>query len=231
MFRGICTFYYLQLTAYWAFYIPPAAGDRISGSLRIRPGTEDQGPGMQGINPVFRLRSSVRSKATVLSFQDALQSFYVSLKKMNKEEIKNLIKKAFQDVSLEDGIGLWEAQAIDDYEDKDTQQKQREKDEKNDWSKISTEDLNRCESSLSFFDANGMRFHIPAFILAELDGESNCGPLFHLTDSFWRFSTLNKNQKTAIKFFLEWCLNQKDYNFEKKQIEKSLNDFWRHENL
>jgi hypothetical protein len=30
--------------------------------------------------------------------------------------------------------------------------------------------LNACYSSLSFFDAEGMRFPLPAFLIAELNG-------------------------------------------------------------
>ena len=52
------------------------------------------------------------------------------------ESIKNEIISAFKDVKLKDGIGLWEAQAIDDYESKDDQIIARNKDVKDDWLKL-----------------------------------------------------------------------------------------------
>jgi hypothetical protein len=55
-----------------------------------------------------------------------------------------------------------QAQAIDDYEDEATCGRHLQDDEKEDWSRIPIEGLNRCNSSLSFFDAEGMRFHLPA---------------------------------------------------------------------
>lgn len=36
----------------------------------------------------------------------------------------------------------------------------REKDEKDNWERISVEDLNNCRDSLCFMDAEGMRFHL-----------------------------------------------------------------------
>ena len=51
---------------------------------------------------------------------------------MGKDHIIESIKTAFRDVKLGDGIGLWEAQAIDDYESEDVQRKKRENDEKDD---------------------------------------------------------------------------------------------------
>ena len=95
------------------------------------------------------------------------------------ESIKNEIISAFKDVKLKDGIGLWEAQAIDDYESKDDQVLARSKDIKDDWLKLSNEDLFHCDSSLSYLDAQGMLFHLPAFIIAELNDELNLS-LIHI---------------------------------------------------
>src|SRR5687767_4152799 len=66
------------------------------------------------------------------------------------------IEAAFDGVTLGKGVGLHEGQAIDDYEDASTRGAYRAKDEKKDWRKIPAEALNRCSSSLSFFDAEGM---------------------------------------------------------------------------
>src|SRR5690242_3758393 len=99
----------------------------------------------------------------------------------NKDEILDLIRNAFRGVTLGSGIGLWEGQAIDDYEDAETREKYRQRDEKCDWERLSIEDLNRCQSSLSFFDPEGMRFHLPAFVIAEIEDKMDIGCIFHLT--------------------------------------------------
>ena len=79
------------------------------------------------------------------------------------------IREAFAGVALGDGIGLWQGQALDDYADDAIIAESRSRDETEEWTRLSAGDLNRCHSSLSFFDAAGMRFHLPAFLLSELD--------------------------------------------------------------
>jgi hypothetical protein len=83
---------------------------------------------------------------------------------LTKQEVASHIREAFHGVTLGNGIGLLEGQGLDDYEDEATRKAYRERDEKHDWERIPVEALNRCQSSLSFFDAEGMRFHLPAFI-------------------------------------------------------------------
>jgi len=87
----------------------------------------------------------------------------------NRDQLIKKIKKAFQGVNLEDGIGLWEGQGHDDRLTIEECKKLRRKDEKKDWNKISVIDIYKCSSSLSFFDAKGLRFHMPIFMLFALD--------------------------------------------------------------
>ena len=115
------------------------------------------------------------------------------------ERVRVLIDRAFHDVRLGGGIGLWEAQAIDDHADVATRQRNRNRDEKDDWRRISVETLEACDSSLSFFDAAGMRFHLPAFLTAEMAGLSTAGAVCHLTHFDWnatqsQFELLNAEQ-------------------------------------
>jgi hypothetical protein len=148
---------------------------------------------------------------------------------MKKQDVITEIRLAFSGVALGNGIGLWEAQAIDDYESKEIQMKNREKDEKEDWSALSFDDLQRCHSSLSFFDSDGMRFHLPAYIIASIDNKVD-DPVFHLTqlDDYAKskLKTLNKAQRKAIVTYLIWCLEQEDYEFEHPTIRKALSEYW-----
>ena len=148
---------------------------------------------------------------------------------MNKKEVMDCINDAFSKVSLGSGIGLWEAQAIDDYESEEAQKVKRKIDEKEDWSSISPDQLHKCQSSLSFFDADGMRFHLPAFIIESLKGEVD-DPIFHLThlDDYAKskLTTLNSKQIKAIKNYLNWCLNNLEYQYEHQMIKRVLNEYW-----
>ncbi len=148
---------------------------------------------------------------------------------MQKENVLAVIKSAFSGVVLSRGIGLWQAQSIDDYESRAVQNKTRKKDEKEDWSLLAIDELQRCQSSLSFFDADGMRFHLPAFIIASLGNEVD-DPIFYLTqlDSSYKskFSTLNQIQRKAIVVYLNWCLGQEEYEFEHPAINKALSKYW-----
>ncbi|UJB73410.1 hypothetical protein HRE53_32780 (plasmid) [Acaryochloris sp. 'Moss Beach'] len=149
---------------------------------------------------------------------------------MNKEIVANNIKSAFAGVTLGAGIGLWEAQAIDDYETQEVQKRNRDKDEKEEWYRLSCDDLQRCHSSLSFFDAEGMKFHLPAYIVASLENNVD-DPLFHLTqlDDYTKSKliALNHVQRQAIVTYLEWCFEQEEYEFEHPTICMALREYWK----
>lgn len=143
------------------------------------------------------------------------------------EDVKNLIISSFQGVKLNSGVGLFEAQAIDDYSDAITRAEYRKKDEKEDWTKITAQDLCICNSSLSFFDAQGMRFNLPAYLIADLNGDYNFNIVFSLNreDSDDRFSLFNKKQKDAVLAYLNLVLEHVDYACEKESIIAAIN-YW-----
>ncbi|HEV3143920.1 MAG TPA: DUF6714 family protein [Gemmataceae bacterium] len=145
-----------------------------------------------------------------------------------EQQVANLIKDAFAGIRLGDGVGLFEAQAIDDYADAATRQAARSRDETDDWSAISADDLNQCYSSLSFFDAEGMRFHLPAFLLADLKGQFKQDVIFALTylNDTARFEKLSPPQRRAVRQFL--LLRQADLNYEYSRpwIKSALEAYW-----
>ena len=149
---------------------------------------------------------------------------------LTKKEVISAITQAFKDVELGDGIGLWQAQAIDDYETEAVQLQKRANDRKVNWQDFDPEELQRCHSSLSFFDADGMRFHLPAYIIASMNDLTD-DPVFHLTslDEYGasRFKTLSNTHKNAIVQYLEWCLEQQEFEFEHPSIARSLENYWR----
>jgi hypothetical protein len=148
----------------------------------------------------------------------------------NAQEIAALIKDAFSNVTLGDGIGLREAQGLDDYADEQTCASYRANDEKNDWSRIPVDDLNACYSSLSFFDAQGMRFHLPAFLIAALNGgyvQDMSFQLAYLNDySIGQYALLSPVQRKAIRAYLLFILEDESYAFSHPHILRALNEYW-----
>lgn len=148
---------------------------------------------------------------------------------LTKDQIIEKIEAAFSGVTLGDGIGLFEAQAIDDYETEEVQKRRREDDEKINWKSIAYDVLQSCHSSLSFFDADGMRFHLPAYIIGSIKGEVD-DPIFHLTymGSYMesRLVSLNVEQHQAIIEYLTWCLTEDEYSYDYPNIAKALAEYW-----
>ena len=146
------------------------------------------------------------------------------------KEVSAEIEKAFLGVKLGLGVGLFEGQAIDDFESEEERGRKRARDEKEDWRRIESKHLNACHSSLSFFDPLGMRFHLPAFICCELRGEYRMGldiSLSNLDD--WqrsKFSLLSPAQKVAVANFLEFLSEDVDSDFSRPAIERDLIEFW-----
>lgn len=152
----------------------------------------------------------------------------------DKNRLIEAITKAFDSVVLGNGVGLYQAQALDDYKTELEEQAARLKDEKNDWCLISAEELNKCNSSLSFFDAEGMRFHLPAYLIADLKGEYNFGMEFcltHLSDySKAQFALFNAEQREVIRDVLNFWFNEAPESFFSMDIVNAALGFWSEEN-
>lgn len=155
---------------------------------------------------------------------------------LTKAQLIGEIYKAFEGVALEEGVGLWEGLALDDRLEGTTAYEQlKAKDERNDWKKIPILRLYECSSSLSFFDAKGMRFHLGLFLLFALDvfleeedelhedKNFKLSPpevhfaLTHNLESDYsksRFSVLSKPQIECVVQFLEYLIKAKDAQFE-----------------
>ncbi|MGF1601231.1 MAG: DUF6714 family protein [Thermosynechococcaceae cyanobacterium] len=146
------------------------------------------------------------------------------------EDLCKRIQDAFAGVTLGNGVGLQQAQGLDDYDDEATCNRYRDTDEKDDWSQISVEALNRCNSSLSFFDAEGMRFHLPAYLITDLQGAYHFDLIFcltHLNDyRISQFALLSEAQRSAVRVFLLHIAKQPDSDFDRPHITLALNEYW-----
>jgi hypothetical protein len=145
--------------------------------------------------------------------------------------VLNLIRTAFAGVALGKGVGLRQGRGLDDYADACTLASYRAQDEKHDWSAIPVADLDRCYNSLSFFDPDGMRFHLPAYLVADLGGGlQTADVLFHLVyvagGAASRFDALSPAQREAVREFLLLRLSDPHRDFVHPMIEAALRDCW-----
>jgi hypothetical protein len=150
---------------------------------------------------------------------------------MTDQDVAELVSQAFRGVRLGNGVGLQQGKGLDDYADEATLQELRSKDEAIDWSHIPLKYLNRYFGSLSFMDEEGMRFHLPAFMLADLREELTAGDLlFYLCDADGYtdiFGLLSDAQRNAVRQFLRLRLSDPRYALQKPMIEVSMERYWR----
>ncbi len=116
------------------------------------------------------------------------------------------IHRAFDGVRLEDGIGLMQG----DYEDcgasAEVAAVLAEHDERQDWTLLTPEALNFCHAALSFTDAKGYRFLLPAFMCADLNNNLY-NDLFLACTEDWaehymiRAHLLNEEQRRAVEAY------------------------------
>ena len=168
-----------------------------------------------------------------------------------KSQIIREIYRAFENVTLEDGVGLWEGLAQDNYLQGKEYENLKVKDERLDWQKIPIVDIYKCSSSISFHDAKGMRFHLGLYLLFALDvfleeedalyanknfklspPEIQFALVYNLESNYSRkrFSLLNKVQIQCIIHFLELDLNVID-TYEERVVNKTSNFIKKHAEL
>lgn len=175
-------------------------------------------------NDIRTMRESGYDSQTIREAEARLRLFERGL------ELTERIRSAFAGVTLGDGVGLTESKGKDDYEDDETLAKYRSYDEKDDWQKLLLSDLNSAIGGLCFFDAEGMRFHLPAYLIADLRGEYNFGMAFNLTHlsdhCLTQFELLNPEQRQCVRAFLIHILDDPDYEFEREDIQRALDSYW-----
>jgi hypothetical protein len=148
-----------------------------------------------------------------------------------EQQVLSAIRAAFAGVTLGGGIGLREADGLDDYANAETLARYRERDEKRDWTAIPSADLDRYYCGLWSLDADGVRFHLPAYLVADLEGKLRTGDvLFHLVylgdGATERFASLSPAQRAAVREFLLLHLAVPEREFVHPMIETALREYW-----
>ncbi len=147
-----------------------------------------------------------------------------------------LIEEAFRGVELGDGVSLHETVVIDDYGGPEDRQAARAPDEKHDWRKlIDDPELVRTTGvgGLSFYDAAGLRFHLPAYLSLAMKGADReevanvlDDLLFHLTRfseyNLRRFSVLDDAQRRCVGEVLRYlCAETMD-----SEADQAVPSYW-----
>ena len=136
------------------------------------------------------------------------------------------ITEAFQGITLGDGIGLLEANGIDDRASAAERAELRSRDEKTDWRKIDAKLLNYCNASPAYFDARGFWFHLPAFLIAELNDDYYLDFVEPMISDLqvhreWN-DLLTQPQRTVITKTLELLRNYPDFMELETEIEVGI---------
>ena len=143
----------------------------------------------------------------------------------NIANAKAAVREAFAGVTLGGGVGLSEAQALEDYASNEVRAACRAGDEKSDWSAIPLKDLNRHSGSPSFLDAEGMRFHLPAYMIADLDGDYRHEFAPYLRGCQERFSLLTPLQRNAVEMYLRAISEKENPPSYQDDIERALGEW------
>lgn len=122
------------------------------------------------------------------------------------DEVIALIDRAFDGVTLDDGIGLRESDGIDVYAGADELKRLRALDEKLDWRMIPSDLLNYCHAAPSYLDSAGMLFHIPAFLTSELKGEYQFEFISRLIDGHYSATDFLQRLTTAQREAIAECV-------------------------
>ncbi|MCZ7450978.1 hypothetical protein O8B93_25730 [Agrobacterium rhizogenes] len=141
------------------------------------------------------------------------------------EKAKAAIRDAFTGVTLGGGVGLNETQALDDYASNEVHAACRAADEENDWVAITLEALNNHSGSPSFFDVEGMRFHLPAYLIAYLDDDYKHEFAQHLLASPEKFRLLTPAQRNAVELYLRAVRETENMAAYRYDIERALQEW------
>lgn len=210
------------LAAYgWVWHHGEPAPHRLSGRLRQRRPRAGDPAGPEGL--LYDLASQ-RRRRDLLVWRISLE---ISVNDI--DDLKHLIRSAFHGVQLGTGIGLTEAEGMDNRECDWELAQHRATDEKEHWEAIDPEALNTCNASLSYFDPLGMRFHLPAFMIAELDGAYRLDLDPVLAGEPARneqFSLFTSQQREAVAAYLRYVQAREVLEDCRQAMQRALDTFW-----
>ncbi|MDB5385343.1 MAG: hypothetical protein JWM11_989 [Planctomycetaceae bacterium] len=152
---------------------------------------------------------------------------------MTRGDVEKHIRAAFRGVQLGDGIGLHEGAGLDGYADSKALSTYREMDERKNWEALDSEILSDYSIALCYFDAEGMRFHLPAYLIDSVGDHNLCYSimftLLNAKSGDRRLELLNSEQRQAVREFLLFkleSLTSPNLEFEGPLLEQALTGYW-----
>ncbi len=133
--------------------------------------------------------------------------------KDREEERRAVIEQIgtiFQDVRIEDGITLHEAEVIDDYGTDEERKEARQNDPEVRWQDVPDWKLEKLQG-LPFLDGKGIRFYLPAYMVwnlrnLEIAGSNSVDRTIYELERFDRRSLFNEGESKAILRFLQYIV-------------------------
>jgi hypothetical protein len=152
-------------------------------------------------------------------------------------ELVAAIGAAFVEVHLGNGTSLHQARALDDLESPEAV---RHLDKETDWGQIQDSKIECFPDTLAFMDAEGFRFHIPAFMIYSLNhyrtsifSSSVCAAIYALDPSIeprdWqlaKYVLFSEEQKRVILRFLEFFADDEMRRIFKDTAREAIHAYW-----
>lgn len=150
---------------------------------------------------------------------------------MKREHLITLIEKAFENVSLNDGIGIFEAEAIDNYASEEVQKSEKAKDIRDDWTTIPDEVIDQYYSVLCFMDDDGLRFAMPAYMrfavkYYDTSASASIDAIIYTLANNRRWDFLTNKQKQVAADFLEFMILEADNYVDSWQASQAYENTW-----
>lgn len=159
---------------------------------------------------------------------------------MDKDALIAQITAAFNGVAREDGVSLREGMVLDNYGSKEECAAARLLDTDTRWQDVTDEDLREYAISLSYFDAKGFRYYLPAYLIRELRQNETAEDGFY-TDMLFdlrlpldkrmrdykleHFSLITPEQGKAVCCFLEFAATH-GYEQQQQEASDALAAYW-----
>ena len=179
-------------------------------------------------HPCFRITDKDIDELAARTRDEALIDAYIRWmeRAIELDAMILAITASFAGVQLGGGIGLLEADGMDNYAGNTELAELRRQDEKVDWRNIHIETLNDCYAAPSYFNARGFVFHLPAFLIAELNDQHQYGFIDRLiaidrSPDGWR-ELLSAAQREAITATLSLIAEHPEYADQAPDIELAI---------
>lgn len=158
----------------------------------------------------------------------------------HEELLLDLIRDAFGDVALGDGISLHEARAIDNYCTLEKRREARAKDTEESWQQIPDAVIEEHYDIFPFLDAKGFRYLLPAYMcwtVRYLKKSQSCTSefiVYALMPRCWLaeegeknvlFEQLTDKQRRAVAQFLIWK-EKEDGPLNAEDAREALDEYW-----